>query len=281
MTVVIAGLVTAVLFGAGDFCGGLATKRATVLQVVAGAHGIGLVGIVAVCLLAGTQPRPLDLALGATGGVLGGVGVALLYRRLAAGPMQVVAPLAGVTSAAVPALWGQLIGERLSPLAWSGVLLALLAIGLVSCAQPVRGRVAPVTARVVVESLLAGGGFGGFFIFLDATDPASAPWPIAGARLLTTAGLVAIVVARREPLIPSVPSATALIASAGVLDVAAIVGFLYATTHGPLTVASVLSSLYPVATAALARVVLAERVAPAQLLGFAAALLATGLIAAG
>jgi uncharacterized membrane protein len=280
LTVVVVGLLTAALVGAGDFCGGLAARRATILQVVAGAHAIGLIGIVAVSVASGSRPQAADLVLGAAGGLLGGVGVALLYRRLAAGPMQVVAPLTGVTSAVVPMLWGAATGERLSALAGSGVLLGLVAIGLVSWSPPA-GRGQPVTFQVVAESLAAGAGFGGFFIFLDATDPGAAPWPITAARLLTTTVLVVALLASRQPLAPPEAPVRGLVAAAGLLDVGANVGFLYATTHGLLTVASVLASLYPVATAMLARIVLGERLAVLQRLGFLVAMTATGLIAAG
>jgi drug/metabolite transporter (DMT)-like permease len=279
--VVIAGLLTAVLYGAGDFCGGLASKRAAVLQVVAGSHAVGLVGIVAFSLVVGSRPGPADLVLGAAGGALGGGGVTLLYRRLAEGPMQVVAPLTGLVSAVVPAGWGLAIGERLSATAGAGGALGLVAILLVSLAAPPGATSAPVTVRVVFESLLAGAGFGGFFIFLDATDASSTPWPIAGARLLTTVVLMAALAGRRQPIVPPTAAVARLIVAAGLLDVGANASFLHATNNGLLTVASVLSSLYPVVTALLARIVLAERISSFQRWGFVAAMAGTTLIALG
>jgi len=272
-------LVAAVVFGTGDFFGGLAAKRAAVLYVVAGSHVVGLLGVTATALVVADRFRIEDFLLGAAGGILGGLGVALLYRGLARGPMSVVAPLTAITSAAVPAAWGVGSGDDLAVTAWLGVGLALVAIGLVSASR--EGAGTPVTPQVVVEALAAGAGFGGFFIFLDATSDGSAPWPVVGARVVTAALLVGFIVVTRRPVAAAVASAGWLIVATGVLDTASNVVFLYATQRGLLTIVAVLTSLYPVSTVILARVVLDERMSVAQLWGFVAAMAATGLIAAG
>ncbi len=297
--VVLVSLVTAAIFGAGDFCGGLAARRIRPVEVVAGSHAVGLVGAALAALAWGASFDLGDLALGAAGGVFGGIGVWLLYRRLAIGPMYVVAPLTAVTSAVVPSVWGFLIGERLGPAVIGGLVVALVAIALVSSSD--RGRAeATVDVAVVVESLLAGAGFGAFFILLDATDAASAPWPVAGARLLTTTALGIALFSRRRAAVDGDPAraetgpgtglragwwtdpgVVSLIVAVGVLDTAANIGFLWATTRGALAVASVLTSLYPVSTVILARLVLGERMNGRQVSGFALALAGSGLIAAG
>jgi uncharacterized membrane protein len=283
--VILVSLATAALFGSGDFCGGLATRKASVVQVVAGSHLVGLVGVVAVSLISGAPLQLTDLGLGAMGGVFGGLGVALLYRRLAAGPMYVVAPLTAITSAVVPAAHGAVIGERLAAMAWLGVGVGLVAIGLVSSSPPIRGDETPVTLQVVAESLLAGAGFGMLFIMLDATDPAAAPWPVVGARMATGLGLTMILAARSlggvaSPFPPERRTGL-LIAVTGVFDTLANMGFLYATGRGALAVVAILSSLYPIATVVLARLVLDERMTRIQRFGFGFAVAATGLIASG
>jgi EamA domain-containing membrane protein RarD len=193
--------------------------------------------------------------------------------------MAVVAPITAITSAAVPALWGTLRGDALSFMAWLGVAVALVAIGLVSSSND--GAISQISPRVIGESLLAGAGFGTFFIFLDATEAVNAPWPVVGARLLTVVGLVAFMIATRREVVPKAKSALGLIALTGAFDTASNVTFLYATNSGSLTIVAVLSSLYPIATVLLARVVLSERMTRVQLAGFASAIVATGLIAAG
>ena len=272
-------LLTAASFGTGDFLGGLAGKRMPVRQVVVVSHLVGLVGITFASLVLAERFAVADVGWGALGGLAGGAGIALLYRGLARGPMGVVAPLTAITSAAVPSLWGVVVNdETLEIVAWAGVVVALAAIGLVSWSS---GDTRRVSARSVVEALLAGAGFGLMFVALDQTDAASAPWPIVGARLLTSTALVTFFLVRRERIVPRVAADRRLVVGAGLIDTGSNALFLYANAEGALTVVAVLSSLYPVATVLLARVVLGERLSRTQQLGFGAALVATALIAAG
>ncbi len=280
---------TAAVFGVGDFFGGLAAKRAQVLQVVAGSHFVGAIGATIAALLLADRFDWGDVLLGAIGGGFGVVGVAFLYRRLAVGPMSVVAPLTAITSAVVPTTWGVVGGERLSGLGWAGVALGLTAVLLVSIVpehrSPEGPPSAPVTPQVVIESLLAGVGFGSMFVFLDATDSSSSPWPVAGARIFTTTTLLIILTVaargRERTVVPSDRSAWGLIAVVGLLDTGSNVTFLYAANIGQLSVVSVLSSLYPISTVILARVVLGERMTRLQGLGFVAAIAATELLVLG
>ena len=281
MTVILLSLATAVAFGTGDFFGGIAAKRAMVIQVVAGSHLVGLLGVTVGSVALADSFRWEDLLLGAIGGAFGGLGVAFLYRRLAVGPMQIVAPLTAITSAVVPVAWGALAGERLSTIVWIGITLGLVAIALVSWGQSPDQAMQAVTIRVVGESLLAGCGFGAFFILLDATDSSSAPWPVVGARLVTSSVLIVALLVRREPVFPSNRTIVALIVATGLFDTAANVGFLLATLRGELAVVAVLTSLYPMATAALAALALGERMTNVQAAGFVGALGATTLIASG
>ena len=272
-------LLTAASFGTGDFLGGLAGKRMRVIQVIAVSHLVGLAGITIASVLLADRFIAGDLVWGALGGTAGGIGIGLLYRGLARGPMGVVAPLTAITSAAVPSLWGVVVnGERLGGVAWIGVIVALLAIGLVSWSP---GGGERLTVQAVIEALLAGAGFGLMFVALDQTDAASAPWPIVGARLFTSSLLVGLFLIRRERLLPPDRADRRLLLGAGLIDTGSNALFLYANEEGALTIVAVLSSLYPVATVLLARFVLSERLTRPQQLGFGAAMLATALIAAG
>jgi drug/metabolite transporter (DMT)-like permease len=272
-------LLTAALFGTGDFCGGLAARRAPISQVVGGSHAIGLTGSFVAAVLLADEFAGVDFLLGMAAGVFGGVGVALLYRGLGRGPMSIVAPLTAITSAAVPAVWGVADGDTLSLWAWVGVAIALAAIGMVSISND--NTDTPVTRQVVGEALLAGAAFGVFFIFMDATDGASAPWPVVGSRLITTVAILGYLLLRRRPIIASTSTAIWLIVATGIFDTASNILFLYATIEGQLSVVSVLSSLYPVATVILARAILHERMTRIQLSGCVAALAASVLIAIG
>ncbi|MDH4170547.1 MAG: DMT family transporter [Acidimicrobiia bacterium] len=272
-------LLVAVFYGTGDFAGGLASRRASLLIVVLGSYVVGLVGVlVAAPVLAERPPTAADFGWGAVGGLFGLAGIVLLYRGLARGPMSVVAPLSAVSSAMVPLIWGLVDGERLSGLAGVGVALGLLSIVLVS-AERRRPDQVPVIRRTVIEALLAGVGFGTFFVFLDLADDGSAPWPVVGARTLTVS--LALLAAIR--LRPSRPAAGVwwAIAAAGVFDVAANVTFLLATAEGDLAVVSVLSSMYPAATVLLAWTILRERISGVQVAGLALAAVAISLVGVG
>ena len=278
-------LLTAAVFGVGDFCGGMAAKRARVVQVVAGSHLVGAVGAVIASLLLAERFDVRDVLLGIAGGALGVVGVALLYRRLAVGPMSVVAPLTAITSAAVPAIWGIGRGERLSTLGWAGIAMAMVAVVLVSITDDEPGQSAPVTPQVIIESLLAGAGFGGLFVFFDATSEASAPWPVAGARVFTASILIAfiLITSRRKglPVVPADRGVLWLIALVGLFDTFSNVTFIYASNLGRLSVVGVLSALYPISTVILARIVLGERMTRIQGAGFLAAMVGTELLVLG
>ena len=285
--ILLVSLATAGLFGTGDFCGGLAAKRVGSTRVVAFSHVVGLLGALLVALAVGSEPSAEALLVGALAGVFGGIGVGLLYRRLALGPMHVVAPLTAMTSALVPATWGALRGESLGPQLWLGVVIGLIAIILASTsaktpAVPNDIGGAPVDAKAVIESLLAGSGFGLFFILLSTTAVEAGPWPIVGARMTTSILLVGgLLLLDGRSLSAGGQYALGLIVATGVLDVAANIGFLWAANRGQLVIVAVVTSLYPLATVGLARVFMAERMSRLQGIGLASALGSTVLIASG
>ncbi len=107
LSTVVFGLTASLAWGAGDFSGGLATRRANVFSVVIAAHAIGLVLLVALAL-AWSEPFPsaLDLVWGTAAGLAGAVGLAAFYRALAVGRMGITAPVTAVLAAAVPVLDG-------------------------------------------------------------------------------------------------------------------------------------------------------------------------------
>jgi len=276
---IVLALLTAAFYGTGDFSGGFASRRTSLVSVVLWSHAVGLLGVlIVVPLLSDGAPARSDLVLGGVGGLFGLAGLALLYRGLARGPMSVVAPLSALSSAMVPLTWGLVDGEQLSILAGLGVAIGLVAIVLVSSERRRADR-PPVTTLIVVEGLLAGVGFGTFFVFLDVADDASAPWPVVSARVLTVALSLAVAAAVR----PARPVGRTwwFIVAAGLLDVAANVTFLLATGEGDLTVVSVLASMYPAATVLLAWLVLREPIGRTQLVGLGLAALAITLVGVG
>ncbi len=278
---IILALVSSALFGAGDFLGGVASRRTHVLVVVGASHVVGLFLILSVAPFMADAITLRDLGIGGIAGVAGVVGITCLYHSLGRGPMAVVAPITAVSNAAVPALWGIYFGDRLSAPQIVGVVLGLAAILLVSRASGQEPGAGTATPGLVGVALLSGMGFGGFFICMDLTAEATTPWPLVSARVVS-AGLALILLARmgRSP-IPRRDEARGAIVGAGVLDMAANLAILVAVHHGMLSLVVVLGSLYPASTVLLARYVLQERMARTQVVGLVVALAAIAAIASG
>jgi drug/metabolite transporter (DMT)-like permease len=260
---VLLALVTAASYGVGDFCGGLAARRAAPLTVTATAHALGLVGVTILAAVVGAElVRPADLALGAAGGVCGCLGVVLLYRGLATGRMAVVSPISAVVAAVVPVV------------AVIGIVAALVAIALVSRTGPM-GRPDPASVLVALGS---GIGFGAFFLLISHVHAEAGLWPLAVGRLTSVLVAGSFALARgMHPIVPRV--ALSLAFAAGALDVTANVTFLLATQRGLVSVVAVIASLYPAGTVLLAMAVEGERLSAPQGVGLAAAAAALVFIA--
>ena len=278
MTIVLA-LASAVVYGASDFLGGLATRRSSAFSVVVWSQLAGLVMLGVAAGVMGTPvPARADLAWGALAGVGGGVGVVLLYRGLAIGRMAIVAPTTAVGAAALPVLAGLVLGERPPALALIGVGVALLAIVLVSSAPDLD---ALHTSRGLppglIEAIGSGVGFALFFVALAQASETAGLWPLLTARVsIAVAALAGL--ATRTTLRPAAGSMRIILA-VGVLDMAANLLYLLASRTGLLSLVAVVVSLYPASTVVLARFVLGERLAPRQLVGLVAAGAGVALIA--
>jgi drug/metabolite transporter (DMT)-like permease len=238
--------------------------------------------LLAVYLVATYVPiTPIGLAWGGLAGVAGVVGLVLFYRALSAGAMTVVAPITGVTSAAIPVVVGLLSGERPSASRLLGVGCALLAIAMVSLApQPPRQRQL-ASSRLVIAALGAGAGFALFFILIalagEAASGSAGLWPIAGSQFsaLIICGLLLLMM-RPGPW----PRAVALRFTmvAGPCDMTANALFLVASRSGELSVVAPLAALYPVTTVMLALIIDHERLRSIQVAGLAFAVAALVLV---
>lgn len=276
MAVVLA-LCSAAAYGIGDFCGGMAARRVPASTVLLWSHLLGFsLFVVAAPFVAGSATGG-DLLIGAGAGLCGAVGVGLLYKGLAVGPMSVVAPVTALLSAAVPVSAGLLEGERPSAGVAVGMVAALAAIVLVSAEGG--GSLRPADLRGITFALGAGLGFGLFFVALSHVGEDSGIWPLVAARGASATAVGALALLGRVSRTPPVTGARLFTASAGTLDAFANVCYLLATREGLLTVVSVLTALYPVGTVILARLILKERFARLQRVGMALALPAAILMA--
>ena len=276
MAVVLA-LASAVVYGAADFLGGLASRRASVFGVVAMSQSVGLVALLALMPWLGGPVGSADLAWGGAAGIAGAAGLVVFFRALAGGTMSVIAPVTAVTAAAVPVLVGLLTGERIEPRAAAGIALALAAVVLVS-AEGGLSELRRARPASVAPALMAGAAFGLFFVLLDGTSQTSGLTPLVAARVASVALVMVVALAARRSLRVN-RAAFPLVALSGVGDMSANALFLLATQQeGQLAITGVLASLYPVTTVLLAQALLRERLVGAQVAGLGAAVVAVVLI---
>jgi drug/metabolite transporter (DMT)-like permease len=273
LTTAALSLGAAAVWGGGDFAGGIATKRASVFRVVAGAHACGLLFMLLLAWLT-REPVPPHASLqwGLFAGVSGAFGIAALYQALAIGRMGIVAPVASVVTAVLPVLVGIRTEGLPDHVQLAGFVLALASIWFV--ARPA-GEID--SHRGLGLAVLAGVMFGLFLVAGKQAGHGGVFWPLVAARTASTL-LMLIIVAflPRDPR--PLRAALVPILLSGMFDSAANAMFIAATRHGRLDVAAVLSSLYPASTVILARVLLKERLSAMQNVGIVGALLSVALI---
>jgi drug/metabolite transporter (DMT)-like permease len=285
---IVLALGSAIAYGVSDFTGGVLAKRAHVFAVILLSQLISCAILLLVLPFWNGSFSWEAVQWGAAAGVAGMSGASLLYRGLAIGRMGVVAPITAVLAAAIPVTFGLAAGERPGSVALIGVVMGLAAVVLISSAprpnfdngasqNSPRALVRP-GGPGVLEALGAGMGFGLFFILLDRAPAESGLWPLAGTRISLIASAALLAVIARASIRPTARMGGRL-AWLGIINLAADLLYLLATRGGLLSLVAVITSLYPAATVALARVLLNEHMVRQQLLGATCAALSVCLIA--
>jgi len=277
---VLLSLWAAAAYGLADFVGGVVSKRVSAWTVALAAQVGGSLTTLVVALLIGGDPSRQDIWWAVVGGLGNGLGTAFLYRGLSSGRMGVVAPVSGVGAVVVPVVVGVLTDERPGSLVWTGVVLALPAIWLVS-----REPGATVAGDVprgsgLVDGVLAGLGFGALFAALAQIPEEAGFLPLAVNMAVAGLAIVAVAAALRQSWAPRSRWALGGLVS-GALGALATGLFQVAAHHGLLSVAAVITSLYPAFTVVLAALVLRERVHGAQGIGLALCAASVVLVATG
>ena len=277
------GLAASAFWGASDFLGGLATRKAHVVLVVAMAHGLSL-GLL--LLLAWTTHSPVPpehfVFLGLCAGIFGGVGILLYYQALSLGEMGITTALTGLLTALVPVGYSffTLGSPKFSQIA--GFVLAAAAIVLIAYTPAGRPRLLALGLAT-----LAGLSFGVFLVVLNASSGHSLIWQLVFSRAAsaTLAGGIVVLVQLRSARNAATWRKQArenrflwVAGSAGVLEATGSLLYMRSATEGRLDVAAVLASLYPVVTIVLAAWFLKERTTSSQALGMALALGAVVLV---
>jgi drug/metabolite transporter (DMT)-like permease len=234
-----------------------------------------------------------SLAWAAAAGLGGLLGVTALYLALSRGTMGLIAPLSGVIAAAVPVVVSVARGNPIHPAAMLGMLLALVAVAAV--AMPAAGDAAatgrqPATRERLIEwglASVAGIGFAAYFLGVDRahTEGAGTWWTLLMARgagfVVVTACIGALAAAHRLPSFGGATGAAPVLTLSAVGDLGGNLFYVLALGQTTLAVAVVLSSLYPVVTALLARTFLGERLTRTALVGVALAIAGVVLIGVG
>ncbi|MFE3291646.1 EamA family transporter [Rhodococcus sp. NPDC059234] len=284
MTAVLLALLAAVGYGVSDFVGGIASRRVAALRVVIVSYPISLLMVLAVAPLVAGELTTEAMLWGAASGVAGGLAVWWFYLALADGPMSVVSPLTAVLVAGVPVAVGFVLGERPGPLALAGVVLALVAVVMVSretaetAGEAVDGHRVSFTPRIAWLTVGSGLAFAVAFVCLHEIGDGGGLWPLAASRASATVVVWAVALASAQFVAPprGVIRLALLIAF---LDVVANAAMMYAFSGGLLSLVSVIGSLYPAATVLLAMTMLGERVGRLQQLGMVLAVAAVAMIA--
>ncbi len=270
---VLFGLVSAACWGAGDFSGGLATKRTNVFGVIVVSQFVGIILLITSALaFSEHMPSPEHLFWGGMAGLAGVIGVIALYRALASGRMGLAAPVSAVLTAAVPVIFSIFVESLPNALQVVGFGLALIAVWLISQTDDLTVRLHDLGLPIV-----AGIGFGFFLIIINRVSEASILWPLVAARAASLVTLFVFAMLARRQWLPQARWLP-LIFLGGILDAGGNAFFALAGQVGRLDVAAVLASLYPAMTVLLAWLVLKERVSRVQAVGIVAALAAIVLI---
>src|SRR5580693_599484 len=297
------------IWGTSDFPGGYASRRANAFVFTAFSHLCALILMVVLALAQhASLPSRTTILWALLAGGIGGFSLAIFYRALAEGKMGLTAPIAALLGAAIPTLAD--IAIEGAPHAWTfaGFALAIVAIWLITRAEPARkpepddklnewGRaLLPVPTQPcdqiddeektgavpkgVAVAALAGVGFAAFYLCIRQAGAGSPLWIAAVSRLASFIVTAVAVIATGAPIRLDLPGA-AMAAVAGSLDITGSALFIFASQHGRLHEAVVISSLYPAVTVILARLVLKEHFSRWRFIGLLAALAAVPMIAGG
>jgi len=277
---IINGILSALSWGAGDFAGGLATRKLGPYRAVFFGDLLGLLLLLLInAFYRETMPSTSSLMLAGLAGMTGSVGLMILYYSMAHGKMSIAAPVSALFAAAIPVIVGALIQGLPTFVQVIGFGLALLAVWLISQGDTLN-RLPLDRLSDLRLPFLAGLGFGSYFILMHyATEGISSTvWPMIASRFAATIMLFILVLVRRESFAVQ-RDAWGLLLTNATFDVGGNFFYLLALQSGRLDISAILSSLYPGTPVLLAWIILKERISRPQWAGIVVALLAIALFA--
>lgn len=273
-------LLSSLLWGSADYHAGNLSKRLPAMVVLGINQAFGLAFGILLVLLSGDWIAPSlnssgYLINGALAGLCGYAGLLCLYAGLSTGRMGVVSPISSL-SVLLPLFFALVIkGDQLSTPVTMGVIAAIIGGFLASGPEITQG----LPIKPVLLALGAALGFGSALTFmaigseqsslLTMTTMRSTTFIVSAAYFIKIRGGGGV----RKADIP-------LLAAIGIADFSANLLLGVATTKGLVSIAMVLGSLYPIATAILAYIFLHERLHKAQYIGVVLAVGGVALISA-
>ncbi|MBI5351170.1 MAG: EamA family transporter [Chloroflexi bacterium] len=279
MLSILFGLGAALGWGAGDFTGGLASRKTGAYRAVFFGEAIGIVLLLIVVEFSGEAFPNLKVAiLAILAGALGTTGLILLYQAITRGLMSIATPVSALLAATLPVVVGMFREGLPKLLTLLGFAFALFAVWMISQSE---GGVTDIIAHLsdLKLPLLAGIGFGSYFVLMhEATSTGATIWPMVISRSGGMTLITVYMLVTRTSWKVTDSSAWPLLTINGILDVSGNVFFILAGQLGRLDVTSVLSSLFPGATVMLAWIFLKERLTRNQWIGIASALIAIVLM---
>ena len=259
---------SSVFWGFGGFFAGQASRRGSLIPTLTLDIFIGLFVVIPLSLFIAETFTIRDFLIGGFAGLFGMSGAAFLYAGMKKAAYVTVIPVSGVIGALFPVLWGLIDGDSLSALQIIGIFIGLISIALASgvSLQTFRGPVAGL-----IDGILAGLGFGGFYIIIENTSSDTEPWGAVASRLFPLIILLFILCLMKDKPKPS-KKAFPFIVGSGLSNACASACFLLAVNRGLLSITSLLSALYPAITVVLAHFIIKEKMTRTQGFGVAAAI---------
>lgn len=275
MISILYGLASALSWGAGDFAGGLSSRKLGAYRAVLYGDFFGLLALFAAAALYREEfPTLYSILIAALAGALGSTGLLLLYYSMIKGQISIAAPVSALLAALLPVFVGAFTQGLPTLYQFGGFGFALAAVWLISQSHLAHKLQVDRLADLKLP-LLAGLGFGFYFVFMHSATSltSSTLWPMIASRAAGTLLLLGFVLARREPLAVQ-RDAWGIVLTNAILDVGGNFFYVLALRAGRLDISAVLSSLYPGATVLLAWLILKERISRVQWVGITAALAA-------
>jgi drug/metabolite transporter (DMT)-like permease len=277
--VVLLAVAAAAGWGASDFFGGdVSGRRTSVFVVIAVSELLGAALLAPVLIARGTAP-PSDprLLAAAVAGVAVTIELSLIYLALSRGDAFITAPVSAL-GAATAVTVGLVGGDPLNAAIAAGLALALLGGGISAWTSRSSSSGAPL-ARTVAVCVGAAAAVGVMLTSFHVAGQLDAYWATATEHASTAVSAGLIAVAARRPSLPRMSQLPALgrVAAVGVEGDLA---YAAASHQGALSTVSAISSLYPLTTILLGRVLQGRHATRFQVAGITLALLGAPLLGA-